>query len=175
MASPADKLTTRLQGDMLDAMRRHSVRMRSNQILFWRALGVLDATANRLPIHFDLLLTVRTFFLSIRPHPLARVVSSLANQFDPTRASAAALWLEADRLLPRTGSHTVHVNAGEAAPLPRGLDAPSSRLALLLVGQSLLILTIITAGGGRAGVVEWGVVCLLLGLTLLTVRRRWRT
>jgi predicted unusual protein kinase regulating ubiquinone biosynthesis (AarF/ABC1/UbiB family) len=76
-AHVALRLTAHHQGRMLDAMRRHHVRMPPNQLLFWRALAEVDATAHRLPIAFDLLSAMRAFFLESSMAPEARLVALL--------------------------------------------------------------------------------------------------
>jgi ubiquinone biosynthesis protein len=59
--------------EFIEAIRRNSVRMGLDTLLFWRALLVLDATALRFKSQFDLLGHLRHFFERERPSPIARI------------------------------------------------------------------------------------------------------
>jgi ubiquinone biosynthesis protein len=67
------KLVAKFEIEMLDVMRRHSVVMRPNQLLFWRVLSTLDATSQRLPIEFDLLAVLREFFDEGAAYPIDQI------------------------------------------------------------------------------------------------------
>jgi ubiquinone biosynthesis protein len=66
-APVAERLGVRYQVEMLGVMRRHRVQMQPDQVLFWRSQAVLDATAHRLPVKFDMLKTVAEFFRQLHP------------------------------------------------------------------------------------------------------------
>lgn len=57
----SEKIAARFQDAIMEVMRKHGVRMKPNYILFWRAQAMLDATAQRLPLKFELLQTVAQF------------------------------------------------------------------------------------------------------------------
>jgi len=59
-----EKLGAKSQIELMSIMRRHHVRINPNQVLFWRTQAVLDATAHRLPIDFDMLKVVAEFLQS---------------------------------------------------------------------------------------------------------------
>ncbi len=73
--SAQEKHTGRYMNEIITVMRKHDVRLRRNQLLFWRVLIILDATALRVPVNFDLLAAMRSFFVDIRPHLIKRLIS----------------------------------------------------------------------------------------------------
>jgi ubiquinone biosynthesis protein len=62
-----DRPSVKFQFEMLSVMRRYGVQMKQNQVLFWRAQAMLDATASRLPVDFDLLNTLSEFLSAQDP------------------------------------------------------------------------------------------------------------
>jgi len=129
------QLTARYQGIMFAAMRAHGVRMGTEQLLFWRALGMLDSTAHRLPGDFDLLASIRRFFADNRP-PLVR------------RAGVAAVRLadHASRI-PPDAIRTLATRDPPALPIETSMTIDEARreavpirlLALLLAALALAI------------------------------------
>jgi ubiquinone biosynthesis protein len=168
-AEVAEKMTARYQGEMLEVMRRHAVRMHPNQLLFWRALAVLDATAHRLPIDFDLLAAIRRFFRRIRPHPLERLAVALEEAAAPASLLAARVApLDAARVLDGLGRGDYRLKVRKhAAPRVRdGETAEARRLAFLLAGVAAAIVA--AAQGGGAAVVASAIA--LLGAAAWSLR-----
>ncbi|WP_267397198.1 MULTISPECIES: AarF/ABC1/UbiB kinase family protein [unclassified Sphingomonas] len=86
------QLTARYQGIMFAVMREHGVRMGTQHLLFWRALGMLDSTAHRLPGDFNLLAAIRHYFAARRPALTTRAVRAGAD------AIVHARWLLPDAI-----------------------------------------------------------------------------
>ncbi|HKY05049.1 MAG TPA: AarF/ABC1/UbiB kinase family protein, partial [Blastocatellia bacterium] len=78
-APMTERHTGKYQGQMVQVMRRYQVRMQPNQLLFWRVMVVLDATALRLPTHFDLISTMHGFFTERRPLIPVELVTDFSN------------------------------------------------------------------------------------------------
>lgn len=85
---PKMRIAARFQGMMFDVMRRHHVAMRREYVLFWRALAVLESTAQRLPITFDLLTTLVLFFREHDQGVPRRIAAGAADQIE----SDTLLW-----------------------------------------------------------------------------------
>jgi ubiquinone biosynthesis protein len=132
-----EKITARYQGEMLDVMRHHHVRIQHDQLLFWRALAVLDSTAHQLPVDFDLLAAVRRFFVRRRP-----ILSALAPVEPGAAIETAALARKA--LGGRPGVSAWRTTRGRAGVGPT--------LALAVGGLSLLI-AVLSLTGAVPGVV----------------------
>lgn len=67
-------------GEFISAIRRNKVQMGMDTLLFWRAILTLDATALRFGNQFDLLKTLREFFVKTRPSPIERILDLPANE-----------------------------------------------------------------------------------------------
>lgn len=132
-APVAEKITARYQGEMLDVMRHHGVRMQHDQLLFWRALAVLDATAHQLPVEFDLLAAVRRFFERRRPLLSALPRLDLATAFETSRLARRALGAR-----PRVAAWTTRRG--------RSGGSAAAALALALGGLSLLLGVLVLTG-----------------------------
>jgi ubiquinone biosynthesis protein len=70
-ATPEERHIARWQGEVVRAMQRNSVRMMTDQLLFWRAITVLEASVLKLPFRFDLVSELADFFARYRPSSLA--------------------------------------------------------------------------------------------------------
>lgn len=62
MAKVHERHMSRWQGEIIGAMRRHSVLMREDLLLVWRAMTMLDTTGVRLPVPFDIMQITTRFF-----------------------------------------------------------------------------------------------------------------
>jgi ubiquinone biosynthesis protein len=82
-------------GEFISAIRRNKVQMSMDTLLFWRAILTLDATALRFGNQFDLLQTLREFFIKTRPSPLERILDLPANK------STAKSFLRLEREAPQ--------------------------------------------------------------------------
>ena len=112
-----EKLTAGYQGAMFGVMRRYGIRMPSAQVLFWRALGQVDATANRVPVPFDLLTSLRRF-LEDDPRLLRQ-------SFDPSRCVNAVAQLPR---LPRDAAESLDRLASKQTGLRIRVEStPSGR------------------------------------------------
>jgi ubiquinone biosynthesis protein len=148
---PKLRLTARYQGQMFEAMRRHRVAMRREYLLFWRALAVLDSTAQRLPADFDLLATMRRFFIEHQP-PMAQRLRDAATAVESPdtllriremRGKLLSLWAQPAPLR----------LAAEFSSMPtqrRGASLVAKALALALAGVVAATL-VLTSQGGSAG------------------------
>jgi len=87
-----------LQGRIASAMRRHDVRTRPNQLLVWRALVMLDTTTLRLPVDFQLLEVLTSFFARTRGNPRT-LAGKLAHEWVSEAPEIARRALPASRRL----------------------------------------------------------------------------
>ncbi len=86
-AGAAERLAAHYQMEVFQLMRRHRLRTEPDQLLFWRTLTILDATAYRLPVEFDLLAAMNEFFRARQQQPAERAARRLA---DPERVLGLA-------------------------------------------------------------------------------------
>ena len=150
---PRLRLTARYQGQMFEAMRRHHVAMRREYLLFWRALAVLDSTAQRLPADFDLLATMRRFFVEHQPPTAQRLCDAAAAIESPdtflrireTRGKLLSLWAQPAPLR--------LVAEFSSMPAQRsGVSRVAKMLTLGLAGVVAATLALVSQGGS-AGIV----------------------
>ncbi|HVE82026.1 MAG TPA: AarF/ABC1/UbiB kinase family protein [Myxococcales bacterium] len=73
-----DRHLGRYWGEMIELFRTSHVLQRPDNLLFWRALLILDATSLRMAHRFDLLQHVRAFFQRIQPGPRRRLEELLS-------------------------------------------------------------------------------------------------
>ncbi|WP_299717141.1 AarF/UbiB family protein [Tardiphaga sp.] len=62
-------------GDITDILRRHSVRVDLDTLLFWRAAIALDSSALSLSADFDLMREMRYYFRQQHPSPVDRLMA----------------------------------------------------------------------------------------------------
>jgi len=143
---PRERVTARFQGEMFQAMRQHHVRMRQDLVLFWRALAVLDSTAQRLPVGFNLLASIRRFFMDDGT-TAARVFHQLAFRLEDLR-----LPLSLHRNALRAGLRGVGQawRVESVATLPRRREQLRATRAAALSLLAFGIAIAATATGGAA-------------------------
>ena len=124
------QLTARYQGFMFAQMRAHHVRMETRHLLFWRALGMLDSTAHRLPGDFNLLAAIRRFFADTRPSPIRRAARTGARLAE----TIAVLAPEAVHATAISHAHRLRIETRIAGAERRAEAQPVRLLALALAG-----------------------------------------
>jgi ubiquinone biosynthesis protein len=134
--SPALRLTAHFQGQMFGAMRRNKVRMRKDLVLFWRALAVLDSTAQRLPVRFDLLAAIRRFFEEEERGELVRQLAI------PLQSPSRDLAREALRAL-RRGAPKLVVETHETPQGHRRGGGEATVLAAAACGEATVLLVLL--------------------------------
>lgn len=175
-APMAERHTGKYQGQMVEVMRRYHVRMRPNQLLFWRVMVVLDATALRLPARFDLISTMHSFFTGRR----SPIPPQLITDFScPSRAwtmlsLGRRLPGHAAGLLNKLGRHQVGMRV-RCDRSPRTRRHQGRALDWLLL--SIIALPPATLAAGRMGepgipLTLGGAVGLLLVAVTILGRRR---
>lgn len=163
-------------GEFITAIRRNSVRMSLETLLFWRALLALDSTALRFAGQFDLLRELRDFFERTRPSPLERLTAlfgdrALAGQF---RTLAAQLPAQAALVLGdlAEGSFNARVSCASSPARSRQRDGRAQLLVLTIAGSTLLAVSFAAPLSGAGQVVRWTVILLLLAVALALAARR---
>ncbi len=157
------------QGRVVRTLRRHEVRARSDLLLVWRAMVLMDTTALRLPVRFDLMHLMKDFFARRRPRPERRLQAELSPPRLAARALAASeppaagarLLRGLDRrrrpLAVRRQGHPSTWRRGRRAALGTGLPLAGASLALAAslagVGGAVAILGALLLGVGAV----WGV------------------
>jgi ubiquinone biosynthesis protein len=141
-APAAERLVARFQFEMLDIMRRHGVRMKRNQVLFWRAQAMLDATAYRLPVRFDLLSTVSEFL----SRNTERVFAGAGGRRAARSADEVVALIAASPQVPgriadavARGPLVVRMQSMASARSARQAKVRTTALVLALTGVSVLI------------------------------------
>jgi ubiquinone biosynthesis protein len=138
-----ERVTASFQGRMFQAMREHNVRMRQDLILFWRALAVLDSTAQRIPGGFNLLASIRKFFADHAPG-LAEFIRQ--NRFQPAQLQTLeSLHLNAIRAVRLGIGRRPRWEKVLPANLSRRENAAVRTAALAVAGIAVAVL------GGDAG------------------------
>jgi ubiquinone biosynthesis protein len=66
--------------EMIEVSRRNHLRFGRDYLLSWRTLNALDATLLRLPVDFDFMVDLRTFFEQNRPQLIERVLTLAAER-----------------------------------------------------------------------------------------------
>lgn len=157
-------------GEFITAIRRNSVRMSLETLLFWRALLALDSTALRFAGQFDLLRELRDFFERTRPSPAERLTALLAdrNLAGQFRTLAAQLPAQAALVFSDlSGGHfDARVSRASSPARSRQRDGRAQLLALTIVGSSLLAVSFAAPLGGAGQVVRWTVILFLLAAAL---------
>jgi ubiquinone biosynthesis protein len=151
-----------LQGKITVAMRRHNVLNRPKQLLVWRALVLLDTTTLRLPIRFDLLAALGSFFLKRHGNLAGLVRRALRSWREEAPTLDRAYLLPVRRLLVGANSKTTVIRYRTAA----GTAATSSLLCAILGVACGGIAA--NAGGGTVS--SLGVLA-SAGLLLLALRK----
>lgn len=155
---PRERVTARFQGEMFQVMRKHNVRMRQDLILFWRALAVLDSTAQRVPVGFNLLASIRRFFAEQAPGP-----ADFARQhsFKPEQVQTlVTLQFNAIRAAAQETDRRWRVEKMLSPHLRRHENAAVKAVALAAAGVGVAV-----AGGPTEGLLT--VFCVIVSLTCL--------
>jgi ubiquinone biosynthesis protein len=153
---------------MFGVARRNRVRMRTDTLLFWRALNTLDSSALRLSAVFDLLAELRHFFEQLRPTVGERVMGLLTDQ--RLALNAHELAYSAPRYLSEflddvlRGQLEPPLGICESPRLVRRNDVITKVLAATISGISLTVLTIHSGGG--LGVLSVGAALLVYSLVI---------
>ena len=171
-AGVAERLVAGYQGSMFNIMRHQNIQMPTNQLLFWRALSQVDSIAHRLPIEFDLLEAMREFFRS----------QNLDAEFDIESAVRMATEPAADAVadeLEESFQRWISLSDEEhpAVAVIRDIDAEddrvrcnfAKRVALVLVGISIVIPTVAMAPGASLSVLLLVVGSSIVALSMLRV------
>jgi hypothetical protein len=156
-------------------LREHRLRVTLNNLLFWRTLVALNASAFRLSPRFDLLGVQRQFFAAYGTDPLDEAYRILRDSIK--EQIAAVLGGELGRIgqalaVQSRGELKFDVVVTESAPVNRDRDRHAQAVTLALVGLSLAV-----AGLGAAWEPVWRQVMLVLVVptfawSLLTEVRR---
>lgn len=146
-AGIGEKIGVRFQLQMMAVMRVHHIRIRANQVLFWRSQAILDATIHRLSRDFDLLGTVSEFLESIAsdalPTDLVPTIGGLRRILGLPLLSSGAL--EELERLSASASRDRRLLLQRVASSGQGQAAPTARagwMTLAAVGLALLVATL---------------------------------
>ncbi|MCC7367468.1 MAG: AarF/ABC1/UbiB kinase family protein [Chloroflexi bacterium] len=157
--SPAERHIARSSSAVFELLRRHRLRVTLNNLLFWRTLVALNASAFRLSPTFDLIGVQRQFFDAYGPDPIdeawtvfrdaiaEQIVAVLSGELD---RAAQVLALES------RGELKLNAVVHAAEPTARNRDRHARALTLALVAVSLAV-----AGLGSALEPTWRTAMLL--------------
>jgi ubiquinone biosynthesis protein len=162
-------------GDITDVLRRHSVRVDMDTLLFWRAAIALDSSALGLSDRFDLIREMRSFF-SREQRPLGERI--LATALDRGReaalveATVAARRLCAETLDDvSTGHYALPVSTADGADR-RGREKWEGRaVSLALLAASALPLALLLDDAALRAAAVAGLLVLQLGVVFLSGAR----
>lgn len=173
----SEKLAASFQTQVMQLMRRHRVRPQPDQILVWRALSLLDATAHRLPGGFDMLAVMESFFESTRLNASERLthlatdgsrIAGLVSVFEQSTPLARRLLARGGRAV-AGGNGPIH----QLIAVRRVSDAAGVKhIVGLLVAGSLAALIGSFAGASVFPFLAVGACALLFGAALFDERRR---
>jgi ubiquinone biosynthesis protein len=158
----------RLQGNVAAAMRKHNVLTLPNQLLVWRALVLLDTTTLRLPIAFDLLGAMVSFFKRTRGDLLGVLGRARANwQAEAPRLDRGLLSPSRQLLVTSRASYAVSISRSVVA----GKPSPSRRSVWrMLCAMAALTWGTIAAQAGSGSVSLVGTLA-SIALLVTCVRR----
>jgi len=158
-------------GEFISAIRRNKVQMSMDTLLFWRAILTLDATALRFGNQFDLLQTLREFFVKTRPSPIERILDLPANK------SMAKSFLRLKREAPQElnvfldsvarGTHEILLVQNKEPGVKRFALDERLIVLTLIVGSTALLLNNSTVG--VVGQIGLWLITLSLATAILTM------
>lgn len=149
---------------ILELIRKYRLRVTLNNLLFWRTLVALNASAYRLSPDFDFLGAQRTFFAKYRKDPLEEVLGIIRQNIEV--GIVASMDGEAARFehlleLDSRGENKINVLDHSSAPVQREHDRHARALTLGLVGLSFAI-----ASTATPWELSWRLLVLLLAVPL---------
>lgn len=172
---PEERHVARSSNAIFEMLREHRLRVTLNNLLFWRTLVALNASAFRLSPRFDLLGVQREFFAEYGSDPLDEVYTVIRDSIqEQVRAILGGELGQVGHALAiqSEGELKVGVVLAATAPSGRDRDRHARALTLALVGLSFAV-----AGLGAAWEPVWRQVMLALAvptfaLSLATEVRR---
>lgn len=172
---PEERHVARSSNAIFEMLREHRLRVTLNNLLFWRTLVALNASAFRLSPRFDLLGVQRTFFAAYGSDPLDEAYTIVRDSVQ--EQIRALLGGELGRIgqvlaVQSEGEQKIGAVVTASAPDARDRDRHAHALTLALVGLSFAV-----AGLGSAWEPAWRQVMLVLAvptfaLSLVTEVRR---
>jgi ubiquinone biosynthesis protein len=163
LGTPSDERHVgKVIGEITDILRRHSVRVDLDTLLFWRAAIALDSSALSLSVNFDLIREMRYYFETESPSPAERVLEA-ALDFERAEALKEILTIAPRIIQEKLGAQTTDGSSAalmeESAPRRRGnnrnaraailaaLSLSACPLALQLQSEMMLAIAIILLMG----------------------------
>ncbi|MBJ6762575.1 AarF/ABC1/UbiB kinase family protein [Myxococcaceae bacterium JPH2] len=159
-------------GEITELQRRYHVRMEPDQLLVWRAIGLLDATALRVPEHVDLLALMEAFFLRTRPTPMVRLLRLVGDKGVASASVQEGLsWPGQARALLADARRDAVVNVHRERASGRGASGAVRPLALAVSALGLGILSLGGWGGGMPMGLSLAAAVALAGLAWVLASR----
>ncbi|MGE3913608.1 MAG: ABC1 kinase family protein, partial [Chloroflexota bacterium] len=166
-SSPEERHVARSSTAIFEMLREHRLRVTLNNLLFWRTLVALNASAFRLSPSFDLLGVQREFFKTYGPDPIDEALNVFRDAIHEN--IGALLHGELDRIglalaIESRNDLNVVADVRESAPVARDRDRHARAMTLALVGLSLVV-----AGSGAAWDPAWRQAVILAAVPMLTL------
>lgn len=131
-------------GEITEVLRKHSVRVDIDTLLFWRAAIALDSSALSLSVDFDLIREMRFYFTHEQPSIAARLLRA---SIEPARIDAnRSILISAPRLGQEvvgglsTNRYTLTIEAEESADRRRSENGDVGAVLLVLSAASAMSL-----------------------------------
>ena len=159
---PEERHVARTSNAIFEMLREHRLRVTLNNLLFWRTLVALNASAFRLSPRFDLLGVQREFFAEYGTDPIDEAYTIIRDSIQ--EEIRAILTGELDQIghglaIQSEGEQQMAVVLAATAPSERDRDRHVHALTLALVGLSFAV-----AGLGAAWEPVWRQAMLLLAV-----------
>ena len=159
---PEERHVARSSNAIFEMLREHRLRVTLNNLLFWRTLVALNASAFRLSPRFDLLGVQREFFAVYGSDPIDEACRIIRDSIqEQIRAVLAGELDQVGQALATQsqGDMKMSVVVTETAPVNRDRDRHARALTLALVGLSLAV-----AGLGSAWEPAWRQAALIMAI-----------
>lgn len=139
---PEERHVARSSTVIFELLREHRLRVPLNNLLFWRTLVALNASAFRLAPDFDLLGVQREFFKEYGPDPIdeaLRIMRAAFREQISTLLSGGLDKVGQIIAIESRGELEIDIVVAESAPITRDHEQHARALTLALVGLSLAV------------------------------------
>jgi ubiquinone biosynthesis protein len=163
---PEERHIGRSSAMLFELLQKHRLRVTLNNLLFWRTLVALNASAFRLSPRFDLLGTQREFFARYRPDPVEEMLDLVRKNIEERimfQRDGQAEKINQALSISSQGALKLDVGLSGTAHDERQRNNAARAASLMLVGLSFAV-----AGGATLWDAPWRLAILVLAIPMFT-------